>query len=126
MITEELVQKIKDDKRIVSAYVHGSVAKGTDRIDSDLDISLICLPKTNMSSLDLLMLTEKLAYLSERELHLSILSHDNLIFLCEVVEHGKCLFTKDSFYSDMFTCTGLALAAKLKEDSREVINAYTA
>jgi len=123
---ESIQKELEAHTGIVAAYIHGSVAKGTAREDSDLDIALLCSPNMMLSSMDLLLLTEKLASLSTREIHLSTLSHDNLIFLREVIENGTSLFSKDSFYSDMFVCTGLSLAAKLYEDSKEVIDAYTA
>jgi len=123
---DSIHKELAADSRIVAVHVHGSVAKGTPRNDSDLDIAALCYPGVMLTSMDLLLLTEKLASLSKREIHLSVLSHDNLIFLREVIEHGELLFSKDSFYSDLFVCTGLSLAAKLHEDSWEVINAYTA
>jgi len=122
----EITGELESDERIVSAYLHGSVAKGTAREDSDLDVSLVCKAGTKLSSLDILLITEKISSYSAREIHLSQLTHDNLIFLREVAEHGDPLFSKDSFYTDMFMCTGLSLAAKLREDSKEVIDAYTA
>ena len=123
---EDIAKKLEGNPQVVSAYVHGSIAKGNARPDSDLDIAILCLPKTTLTSLELLMLTESLVSYTERELHLSTLTHDNLIFLREVATHGEQLFTKDKYYTDIFMCTGLSLAAKLHEDSREVINAYTA
>jgi len=123
---KEIATRLEEDPSVAAAYVHGSVAKGTARAESDLDIALLCHPGQAMDAMELLMLSQELASLSNRELHLSVLSHDNLIFLREVAEHGELLFSKDLFFSDMFICTGLSLAAKLTEDSREVIDAYTA
>lgn len=109
---------------IIAAFVHGSVAKGTARNESDLDLAVIMIKGRSLSGLDLLKISGEISQFSGREVHLAQLSLNTLYFCKQVIEHGILLFTNDQFQTDLFCCTALAMYIKLKEDSKEVINAY--
>lgn len=122
---DEAVKLIKDSDKIVSAYVYGSVVSEYFRPDSDIDIALLLKPNKKMSSQSKLQLAGELSTLLKREVHIGIMSKNFLVFTKEVIVKGQQLFTKNRYFSDLYNATAISMYAQLRENNREVINAYS-
>ncbi|VGO13720.1 hypothetical protein PDESU_02277 [Pontiella desulfatans] len=119
-------QILEKHPMILAAYLHGSTAKGTARQDSDIDIALLPEPGHRLP------LRQRLEYAAELEAQLGAavdvgeLSSGNVVYAKEVVAHGREIFTRNRFKSDLFMATSLAMYAELQQQRKEVLDAYTA
>jgi predicted nucleotidyltransferase len=91
----EIVEETLDRKEVVSAYLYGSVAKGTENERSDIDIGLLLkdqelLDFKQVSRLER-ALTEKLG----RKVDLRVLNGREPRFLYNVLREGELIFCSD-------------------------------
>lgn len=114
------------DERIVAAFLLGSVARGTDRPDSDVDIAVLPVVGSEYSALDRGRLAAEIAEVIHREVDVGVLNTQNLIYAKEVFLTGNCIYCRDAFQRDLFGATALGLYAELRESRREVERAYQA
>jgi len=123
---ETAIDRLRQESSVCSVFLHGSAAEGRLRPDSDIDLAILPTPRTHISTQARLMLAGELELLFGRTVDLGILSTNNLIYAKEVIEHGRLLFTKNTFYSEQFLSTCLAMYADLQQDRKEVLYAYSA
>ena len=119
-----IIKKLVADARISAVYLHGSVAKGTARADSDLDVAVLVKAGEKISSLEFYHLAGELSQYSDREVHLGQLNFDNLVYTKQVLEHGELLYCRAEFENDMFVCTALSMYVKFVNDAKEVYDVY--
>ena len=112
--------------KILAAYLHGSIAKGTARPDSDVDIALLPNPGQHLPLKFRLECAGELESILGCPVDLGELSTGNLIYAKEVIANGQEIFTTNRFQSDLFMATSLAMYAELQQQRKEVLNAYTA
>ncbi|MHC4874101.1 MAG: type VII toxin-antitoxin system MntA family adenylyltransferase antitoxin [Planctomycetota bacterium] len=120
------VKILQDKEYIAGAYIHGSALTENFRGDSDIDIAVIPDPAAEIATIEKLELTADLSSVLGREVHLGILSTNQLIFSKQVLTSGKLLFTKNNFQTDIFRCTALSMYFDLKRKNREIRDAYSA
>lgn len=119
-------ETLEGNPAIQAAYIHGSVAKGTARADSDLDIAILPKRGTSISAYEKLTFAAQLEAELGNTVDIGELSTRNLIYTKEVIHHGQEIFTKNRFESDLFLATALSMYVDLQEQRKEVIDAYSA
>jgi uncharacterized protein len=112
------------DGRIDAAYLLGSAREGTFRPDSDVDIAVLPAPGVSISTMERLDLAAVLAQAVGRIVDIGILDTANLVYAREAVLGGICIFSASDMRRDLFAATALGLYAQLREERREVENAY--
>ncbi len=123
-IKKEIISFIKKDERILSCYIFGSVANGTARPDSDIDIAIMPYGNLKLSAMDKFNIGNKLAVLLNKTVDIGIISTKNLIYSREALLKGVNVFTRNSDESELIRATILGLYIQFNYDRREVINAY--
>jgi len=93
MQPEELRELVEGFDEVRLAYVFGSVAAGTARPSSNLDVAVLLIPTAGRSVLD--RLTEKLERASGRTVDLVDLSLAPPLLAHEVIKQGKLIFSRD-------------------------------
>ena len=121
----QVQEVLKQYPAILAAYLHGSVAKGTARPDSDVDLALLPASGQRLSLKFRLECAGELEAILGCPVDLGELSTRNLIYAKEVIAHGEEIFTTNRFQSDLFMATALAMYAELQQQRKEVLNAYT-
>ncbi len=119
-----LSEALAEDRRILAAYLHGSVANGSARADSDVDCALLLVPDAVMSARDLMMLTGELSGCLGLQLDLGIMSHRNLVYFTRAIDQGMRIFCRDAQLTDALVGRAFALYAQLRMDRQEVERAY--
>lgn len=117
---------LERDPRILAAYVLGSAANGRLRADSDLDIAILPVVGKRLSQVDMMELSATLSPVAGRSVDLGVLSSHNLIYASEALLNGQRFFCRDAFQADLAAATLLGLAARLRFERKEIIDAYTA
>jgi predicted nucleotidyltransferase len=97
IIVEKISEVLKRHRNILFAYVYGSFARKEARKDSDIDVAIF-LKNSHTIEKDP-MFEVKLALEIEKELRkpvdVRILNDKPLIFINQVMKHGKLLFSRD-------------------------------
>ncbi len=112
------------DPGIVAAFVLGSVARGTPRPDSDVDIAVLYAPGRRPPAAQRVALAARLSAALGREVDLGTISADNLVYAKEAYLTGQCIFTRDPTQRDLAGATLLGLYAELRRAREEVERAY--
>ncbi|MSR67890.1 hypothetical protein EXS65_03665 [Candidatus Peribacteria bacterium] len=99
-ITGKILAKIKTDKNISLAYLHGSYATGKADGESDLDIAILAvsgLSAVERSSLRLSIMTQFLQVLGNNapELDLTILQDTPILLQYNVIRRGTCIYERN-------------------------------
>ncbi|MEG3225543.1 MAG: hypothetical protein BME94_08585 [Methanobacteriales archaeon Met13] len=93
---KKITRQLKDQDEIAFAYIYGSVARGEEREDSDIDIAAYL---THHPTLEDPLLEFNLALELEkdikRKVDLRILNIAPVTFIHQVFKHGKLLFSRD-------------------------------
>jgi len=121
---ENLSRRLKEDKRICAAYLHGSAVKGGMRPNSDVDIALLLVPGQHLTTLERLELSADLEIVLGRSVDIGILSTNNVVYAKEVAAGGQILFTKNQLESDRFIAHALSMYAELQSSRQEILKAY--
>lgn len=98
--------------------VFGSTAKGTDRVDSDLDIAY--LSDQTIEKYDRFMLSQELAALINKDVDLVDLNQATTVFATQIIQSGKTILCKDDKRRMEFEMKTLKMYAKLNEE-REIV-----
>jgi uncharacterized protein len=96
-IKKELAKFLANRSVIESAYLFGSMADGTDRSASDVDIAIRLVPDlTPEDAFDLrLELTDLLEEIYNRPVDIVILNSASLKMIRQVMTKGKLLYARD-------------------------------
>jgi predicted nucleotidyltransferase len=123
---QSITERLGRDTRIAAAYLLGSAARNEMRPDSDVDIAVLPCEGVRLSWMDRLALADGLAEPLGRTVDLGVLDSANLVYAKEAITSGTCILTRDRFRSDLFAATALALYARLREERKEIEDAYRA
>lgn len=121
---QTIIDHLRSLSGLVAIYLHGSVAKGTARPNSDLDLAVLYHHECKANPVQLLELAGELEARLGQPVHLGILSLDHLVFAKEVIAYGKTIFCNDKKYCDEFAMRVLSAYAELNERRNEVLKAY--
>jgi uncharacterized protein len=112
---------------VVAIYVLGSRASGTARPDSDHDVGLVLPPGRTLTPTQRLGMTADLERAVAGDVDVAALDPARSTVLCkEAVASGSRVFTADARATAEFEMMALAMYARLCEDRRPVVAAYTA
>lgn len=121
-----LIDFFEAEPDVLAVYLHGSRLKGEARTTSDLDIALLMENPDQPHPRKMMQWTGELTSMLGCEADIGILSTGNLVYAAQVIRHGRLLFSRNQSHSDMRIAHLLSLYAKLREDRREVEEAYRA
>ncbi|MFC1761251.1 nucleotidyltransferase domain-containing protein [Planctomycetota bacterium] len=118
--------KLKQDPRILAAYLLGSVANGNMRPDSDIDIAILPQAETTLSHLEIFELAADLTEIAARNVDLGLLSSQNLVYASEALLKGQRICCQDIPQTDLMVATLLGLSLEFNIERKEIIDVYTA
>ena len=124
--TEQTIAFLANRPEVDAAYLHGSYAKGTMHPNSDVDIALLPAPGKTLSLRDRLECASQIEVFFGCPVDIGILSTGNLVYVKEVIDHGKELFCRNRFRTDLFLTTSLSMYSDLQQQRKEVLHAYSA
>lgn len=125
-LADRLADALREDPRILSAYLHGSFGTPAFRKDSDVDCALLLCPGQALSALEKLNVESRLGGLLGVSLDIGVLTTRNLVYFIQAVYNGRRVFCRDESLADALVAKAFSLYGKLKEDRREVEAAYHA
>ena len=86
-----LSEKLKQDPRIIAAYLMGSVLKNHFRKDSDIDLAILPAPDKEISLMARLELAVELSAILDHPIDIGLLDTQDLIYAKEAVIKGECI-----------------------------------
>ncbi|SHK23510.1 type VII toxin-antitoxin system MntA family adenylyltransferase antitoxin [Paramaledivibacter caminithermalis] len=93
-LINRLIKILKKNNKIIMAYVFGSIVKGNETKDSDIDIA-IYISKGEIDAFEYLSLKRELMDVSSKEVDIVILNDANPLIKQEIFRDGKKLFSRD-------------------------------
>jgi len=123
-IASILIPCIEGDKRILAAYLLGSLVTGGMRPDSDIDIALLAFPGQSPGGIERAELAARLAFEIGREVDIGSLESINLIYAKEAILGGRRIFARDRGAADIAESSLLGMYVAFNEDRRELLDAY--
>ena len=90
---ERLVQFAREDPRIVSVYIFGSVAQERDRTGSDMDIALIIQGK--IDGFERIEMETGLGNLVGQDVHLVIFHTASPLLKHQILKYGQLIYEAD-------------------------------
>ena len=122
---QTLINIISELPGLMGIYIHGSVAKGTARPDSDLDIAILMHHQAVIDPEQFLAISGELqCRLPERPVQIGILSRKDVVFAKEVIAYGKRIYCADKTYCDTFAMYALSFYAELNEKRKNILRDY--
>lgn len=115
-IKKFLIEKVNPSFIIV----FGSIAKGTDHKESDIDVAFYS--ETTFSSYDLFMISQELADLLKKEVDLVDIRKASTVFQAQIFTTGKVIFCADETLRMKMEMTALSMYAKLNEERKHILN----
>lgn len=123
-IKERIVQFLNSKRNdLLLVYLFGSVAKGRERSDSDVDVAF--LAKGSPDDLTRFQLRTELACLLNREVDLIDLRKASEVLKVQVIGSGKIILVSDPIARAYFEMYALSDYARLNEERREVLEKIT-
>lgn len=122
---QAVAELLSADERILAAYLLGSFGTERQRPDSDIDIAVMPRPDCRLTADELMDLAGALTAAAGRRVDVGLLSTQNLIYACQAIGDGRRIFCRDAFRADLTAATLLSLAAQLRFERREIVDAYT-
>jgi predicted nucleotidyltransferase len=116
-LTETLIEQLDDalgaNRSILAGYIFGSMVRGRERVDSDLDIALLLDEKGGRLDRKQLMgdLFSRIGRLSPRDVHFLILNDAAYPARMEVFRTGRLFHVKDPLALDEFRMVSCSLYA---------------
>jgi predicted nucleotidyltransferase len=120
-----LISVLKTQDKINAVYVHGSIVSDFFRPESDIDIAVFTTQNDQLKGLEKMNLEGELSSLIHRNIHIGVISSQSLIYAKEVIKNGVSLFQKNKNKHELFVATLLSMYAELKENQKEIRDAYT-
>lgn len=124
-LCDEALSLLRDDGRISVVYLHGSMARGQARPDSDIDLGILPIAGVKFSDYDRALLASELELLQHKTIDVGEVSSRNLVFAKEVIYNGVPVFIRDEYYRQLMEMTLLSMYATFNEERKEVMNAWT-
>lgn len=114
------------DKRILAVYLLGSVARGQERPDSDIDIGLLLEPgpEHHLSAIERTQIANELSVTFTRTVDIGEISSKNLVYSYEALLTGIPLYKRDEYRADLARANLLGMYLQFNIDRREVLDAY--
>lgn len=125
-IIEALKKRLGERQDIAAAYLIGSAATGQLRPDSDIDVALLPFGEKSITLQDRLDLAAKLEPIIRRTVDIGVISPGNLIYASEAILNGIPIVVNDKNYTNAMGTRLLGSYLVLREDRREVEDAYHA
>ena len=127
-MTQSLIRRLTDRLQlefpdVQAIYVYGSVASGTERADSDVDIGLL-LPPSRAKELGSLALSSAkidLESVAGREVDLVNLRRTSIVLQKEAIANGARVYTGDQYAAEVYEMLVLSLYGKLNEERAEIL-----
>ena len=96
-IIEKLREVLEEEENVVVAYLYGSRARGDFHEKSDVDIAVLVrdLPSPEENPFYEVDLSLKLSRATGADVEVKVLNDKPLVFLCQVLRHGKLIISKD-------------------------------
>lgn len=94
------------------------------RPDSDIDIAVLIDAGADISLTERIRISSELEQCINRPIDLGVLTTHNLIYAREAIMTGVCIFCRNNFQRDLFAATVLGLYLQLREERKEIENAY--
>lgn len=122
-LSDEQLQKIEDylvktlDPYLIMLF--GSAVNGHLRADSDVDLAY--LSDRQMSAYDLFMLSEQIASLLERDVHLMDLKQVSTVMQAQVIAKGKVILDREPNRRREFFILVLKKYARLNEERAPIL-----
>jgi uncharacterized protein len=117
-IEEQVISFLSEKLDPYLIVVFGSTAKGTDRVDSDLDIAYLSDQK--IEKYDRFMLGQELAALINKDVDLVDLNQASTVFAAQIIQSGKTILCTDDKRRMEIEMKTLKMYAKLNEE-REIV-----
>ncbi len=98
---ENLLEKIRNalmhEENVLIAYLYGSRARGDFQEESDVDVAVLVkdLPTTEKNPFYETELSLRLSKAVGKDVEVRLINGKPLIFLCQVLKHGKLIVSKD-------------------------------
>lgn len=116
----EAVRFLRANLTVKLIILFGSVAKGNDFADSDLDLAF--LATHSVSNVQRWELAQELANKLHQEVDLVDLATVNDVFKFQIVSEGKVLYAQDG--ADDFMDRAYTTYLQLNDDRKEIIQNY--
>lgn len=87
-------KELSNYNEIVACYLFGSYAKGEQKKTSDIDIAILLNKNFKIPKFYLSEISNILEKKIKKEIHISILKEEDIIFTNQVLKYGKKLFSK--------------------------------
>lgn len=124
-VTDAVTEASSRDARVLAFYLLGSAAQDRLRHDSDVDIALMPMPGTVISSVERAGIANALSYRLRRTVDLGELSTRNLVYANEVLHTGALLYSRDPAATALIAASLLGLYLEFNERRQEVIGAFS-
>lgn len=93
---EKISQHLKSNEEIVFAYLYGSIARGEERQESDIDIAIYVKDPSLIQDPHFeTKLALELEKLTKRSVDVRVINSGSLLFIHQVLRDGKLLLSKD-------------------------------
>lgn len=120
-ITNTILDVLKDiDKDFV--YIFGSLAKGTEDDNSDIDVAFYS--HNDYDPFEIFILAQNIGKVLKREVDLIQLKNSSTVFQKEVLEHGRVIYEKDPVERERFELLVFKKYARLNEERKTIIENY--
>jgi len=125
-VEEALVRRFENETEIIAVWGLGSAFTGTMRVDSDLDLAVLCDSSFESDWERWGALILNLESIAGRAVDIGRLSTRSLIYAYQAVSTGRLLYSRDPQAVDRFVGLVFSLYADLKSDRKVVEEAYCA
>jgi len=102
-------------------YLFGSMARGNDRSDSDVDIAL--LTEKPVEKIELFNLSQKLSQLLHREVDLIDLLSASTILRFQIISTAKRIYCKSEYQCAYFGMLAYSMYARFQEERHQLLDA---
>ncbi|MBH0158611.1 nucleotidyltransferase domain-containing protein [Fictibacillus sp. 5RED26] len=117
-IEQQVITFLREKLDPYLIVVFGSTAKGTERVDSDLDLAYLSNHK--LEKYDRFMVSQELAALVNKDVDLVDLNQVSTVFAAQIIQSGKTILCIDDKRRMEYEMKTLKMYAKLNEE-REIV-----
>lgn len=118
-LKQQLVETIQNKLNPAFIILFGSFVKGTNRIDSDIDLAYFS--KEPLSSYERFLLASELAVIAGREVDLIDLKQIDTVFTMQIFSQGKPIYIQDENEFTRQKMRAYSMYASLCEQRASVI-----
>ena len=118
---EKLLKKCQNDNEVLAVILFGSLARGEQKPNSDIDICLVLMPQKKPYE-PIFLSHKRMEYLGQFDLDLHIFQQLPIYIRQRVIKEGKVLLVKDE---DMLYEVAFRMIQEF-EDFKHIYNDYLA